>query len=76
MNPTGGESKTPFDASSGRLPLRILVDRTSVELFIGDGRYVHSHPVFPLPGDNRIRLYAHDATATFAGLTIHEIKVP
>lgn len=75
VNPTGGESKTPFDASSGRLPLRILVDRTSVELFIGDGRYVHSHRVFPLPGDNRIRLYAHDATATFAGLTIREIRV-
>lgn len=75
MNPTGGESQTPFDAAARRLELRILVDRTSVELFVGDGRYVHSHRVFPLPRDNRIRLYAHDGGATFRELTIREIRV-
>lgn len=74
-NPTGGESQTPFDASSRRLKLRILVDRTSVELFVGDGRHVHSHRVFPLPGDDCIQLYAYDGGATFRDLTIREIKV-
>ncbi|MFT4217324.1 MAG: glycoside hydrolase family 32 protein [Micropruina sp.] len=75
MNPTGGESQTPFDASARQLALRILVDRTSVELFVGDGRYVHSHRVFPLPGDDRIRLYAYDGGATFRNLTIREIRL-
>ncbi|MEV4989856.1 glycoside hydrolase family 32 protein [Pseudarthrobacter sp. LMD1-1-1.1] len=74
INPTGGESQTPIDPSAGRLTLRILVDRTSVELFVGDGRVVHSHRVFPLDGDNGIRLYAHEGTATFGNLTINEIS--
>ncbi|MGC5170034.1 glycoside hydrolase family 32 protein [Microbacterium sp. DT81.1] len=73
INPTGGESQTPIDPSTGRLVVRILVDRTSVELFIGDGRVVHSHRVFPLEGDDRIRLYAHEGEAVFRGLTIREL---
>ena len=76
INPTGGESQTPIDPSTGRLSIRILVDRTSVELFVGDGRVVHSHRVFPLEGDNRIRLYAHEGEATFRGLTIRELSIP
>lgn len=76
INPTGGESQTPVDPSTGRLMIRILVDRTSVELFVGDGRVVHSHRVFPLEGDDRIRLYAHEGQATFRGLTIRELSVP
>ncbi|MDQ0144621.1 MULTISPECIES: glycoside hydrolase family 32 protein [Pseudarthrobacter] len=74
INPTGGESQTPIDPSAGRLTLRLLVDRTSVEMFVGDGRVVHSHRVFPLEGDNNIRLYANDGTATFSDLTINEIN--
>jgi len=73
-NPTGGESQTPIDPSVGRLALRVLVDRTSVELFVGDGKVVHSHRVFPLQGDDHIRLYAHEGTATFRGLTVRELK--
>ncbi|WP_404430859.1 glycoside hydrolase family 32 protein [Microbacterium lacus] len=75
INPTGGESQTPIDPSSGRLTVRILVDRTSVELFVGDGRVVHSHRVFPLEGDDRIRLYANEGQATFRGLAIREMSV-
>lgn len=74
INPTGGESQTPVDPSAGRLTLRVLVDSTSVEMFVGDGRVVHSHRVFPLEGDNGIRLYAHEGTATFRNLTINEIN--
>ena len=75
INPTGGEVADPGrPPSAGRLTIRILVDRTSVELFVGDGRVVHSHRVFPLEGDDRIRLYAHEGQATFRGLTINEIN--
>ncbi|MDI2035603.1 glycoside hydrolase family 32 protein [Paenarthrobacter nitroguajacolicus] len=75
INPTAGETQTPVDPGSGRLALRILVDRTSVEMFVGDGRVVHSHRVFPLEGDNGIRLYADEGTATFGNLQINEISV-
>lgn len=75
INPTGGESQTPIDPSTGKLKVRILVDRNSVELFVGDGTIVHSHRVFPLEGDNGIRLYSNDGRATFKGLTIREITM-
>lgn len=74
INPTGGESQTPIDPSVGTLTLRILVDRTSVEMFLGDGRVVHSHRVFPLEGDNRIRLYSYEGTTLFRDLTIRELR--
>jgi levanbiose-producing levanase len=75
INPTAGESQSPLDPSSGTLPIRLLVDRTSVELFLGDGRNVHSHRVFPLAGDDGIRLFANDGSARFRGLTIREIAL-
>lgn len=75
INPTGGESQTPVDPASGRLAIRLLVDRTSVELFVGDGTVVHSHRVFPLESDDGIRLYANDGRATFGDLTVREIAV-
>jgi len=75
INPTGGESQAPIDPSTGRLAIRVLVDRTSVELFVGDGTVVHSHRVFPLEGDDGIRLYANDGDATFRGLTVRELRV-
>lgn len=75
INPTGGESQTPVDPGAGRLRMRLLVDRTSVELFLDDGRTVHSHRVFPLHGDDGIRLYAHEGAVTFRGLSIREIAV-
>lgn len=75
INPCGGESQMEIDPSSGAVLIRILVDRTSVEFFVGDGRVVHSHRVFPLEQDSYIRAYAHDGQATFKDLTIREIKV-
>ncbi|MFT3889625.1 MAG: GH32 C-terminal domain-containing protein [Arachnia sp.] len=72
--PGPDESKTPFDTSSRRVKLRILVDNTSVELFVGDGRHVHSHRVFSAPADTGIRLYGHDGGATFRDLVIRELK--
>jgi levanbiose-producing levanase len=75
FNPTGGESQTPVDPNGGRLRVRVLVDRTSVEYFVGDGRVVHSHRVFPLGSDDGIRLFSHDGPATFENLTIHELAV-
>jgi levanbiose-producing levanase len=76
FNPgVGGESKTPVDPDAGRLRVRLLVDHTSVELFLDDGRTVHSHRVFPLATDNRIRLFAHGGAARFEDLTVRELAV-
>ncbi|MFF5468122.1 glycoside hydrolase family 32 protein [Streptomyces achromogenes] len=66
------ETRTPVPADSGRLAVRILVDRTTIEVFLGDGRYVHTHQAFGLPGDNVVALYASGGPAVFGGLEIVE----
>jgi levanbiose-producing levanase len=66
------ESRSPFDPAAGAVRLRIFVDRTSVEVFFDDGRYVHSHEVFPPPEDTGITLYTLGGAATFGAVTIRE----
>lgn len=73
INPGGGISHTPLDPEKSNLRLRFLVDHTSVELFVYDGRYVHSHRVFPLPSDDGIRFFVTGGTAVFTDITVHEI---
>ncbi|WP_229383475.1 glycoside hydrolase family 32 protein [Microbacterium allomyrinae] len=76
VNPTRGRTQAPLDTSAGRVAIRLLVDRTSVELFVGNGRSAQSHRVFPLAGDAGIRLFARGATAVFREVTIRELSVP
>ncbi len=66
------ESHTPFDPAAGQVRLRVLVDRTSVEVFFDDGHYVHSHEVFPPPEDTGIALYTLGGAASFSAVTIRE----
>ncbi len=66
------ESRTPRDGAAGTVRLRILVDRTTIELFVDDGRFVHSSQVFAPPGDEGIALYTSDGAATFHDLSITE----
>lgn len=69
---TRGESHAPWDPAKTSAHLRILVDRTTIEVFVDDGRYVHSSEVFADPADTGINLYATGGSATFANTTITE----
>ncbi|MGW2647284.1 glycoside hydrolase family 32 protein [Streptomyces sp. NPDC001393] len=69
------ESRTPFDPGAGRVKLRILVDRTSVEMFVDDGRYVHSSEVFPYLVDDRLALFTAGGTAVFRNTVVREFAV-
>jgi len=69
------ESRTPFDLSARMVRLRILVDRTSVEMFVGDGRYVHSTEAFPDPSDTELALFTIDGQAVFRNTVIREFIV-
>ncbi|WP_308289101.1 glycoside hydrolase family 32 protein [Microbacterium trichothecenolyticum] len=66
------ESRTPFDGGADTVHLRILVDRTTVEVFVDDGRFVHSSQVFAPPGDQGVALYSSGGPAVFHDLTITE----
>ncbi|MBO1330045.1 glycoside hydrolase family 32 protein [Streptomyces sp. VRA16 Mangrove soil] len=66
------ETHTPVAADAGKLAVRILVDRTTVEVFLGDGRHVHTHQAFGLPGDDVVALYASGGPAVFGDVEIVE----
>lgn len=66
------ESRTPFASDASTVRLRILVDRTTVEVFIDDGRYTHSSQVFAPAEDIGLALYTAGGAATFSDLTITE----
>ena len=53
-----GIPTSPLAARRGEIELRILVDRSSVEVFADDGRRVITDQVFPSPGSDGVRLFA------------------
>ncbi|MEV7890102.1 glycoside hydrolase family 32 protein [Streptomyces sp. NPDC002817] len=69
------ESHSPFDPGARTVKLRILVDRTSVEMFVDDGRYVHSSEVFPYLIDTGLALFTIGGTAVFRDVLIREFAV-
>ena len=67
------ESRTPFDPAARTVRLTVLVDRTSVEVFVDDGRYTHTSQVFANPADAGVALYSDGGAADFSDVTITEL---
>lgn len=68
------ESKAPFDTEKKQAHLTILVDKTSVEVFVDDGKAVHSNVVFPHPQDQAISLFAEGGSAEFDNISIKRLS--
>jgi levanase len=64
------ESKAPFDVKKKSVHLKILVDKTSVEVFIDDGEIVYSNLVFPELNEQGITIYSEGGTAIFENIVI------
>lgn len=60
--------------TNGRIKLRILVDRASVELFANDGEWVLPCCFVPKPEDQSIALFALGGRARVLDLRIHRVK--
>ena len=65
--------KIPAPAPEGRLQLRLLVDRTSLELFFPPGRVSASFCFLPKPRDAPLELSVQGGGATVSSLAIHEL---
>lgn len=63
-----GRHSGPFAVESGLVRLRILVDRSSVEVFGGDGRTVISDRIFPRPTSRGVALFAEGGSAELVSL--------
>lgn len=64
------ESKAPFDAGKKQAHLTILIDKTTVEVFVDGGKVVHSNLVFPQSQDQGIGLFAEGGSAEFDNIYI------
>jgi sucrose-6-phosphate hydrolase SacC (GH32 family) len=70
----GEESVAITPPASGHLGLRILVDRTSVEVFANDGEWIMPSCFVPKPEDQSLALFATGGRARVLNLRIHRVK--
>lgn len=66
------ESRAPFNAGSKKVHLKILVDKTSIEVFVDDGSVVFSSVIFPDLNDKGITLFTDGGKAVFDNLVIRQ----
>ena len=69
-----GRHSARLHPSDGRVNLRILVDRSVVEVFAGDGRVAITDRVFPKPTSTGLSLYAEGGEARVARLRAWRIR--
>ena len=63
----------PVALDNGRISLRLLVDRTSAELFSADGRLSMSCCFLPEPADVPVEVFATDGTVSVEHFILHEL---
>lgn len=68
------ESQAPFHPANNKAHLKILVDKTSIEVYVDDGSVVFSNLIFPERNDLGITLFAEGGTAVFSNLVIKHFK--
>lgn len=68
----GREAKV--DAAGGRLALRILVDRTSMEVFADDGKVSMSSCFLPDPEKPGLELSSDGGSPKILSMTVYELK--
>lgn len=64
----------PLAPVEGRLRLRILVDRTTVEVYANDGRVCMSFCWLPKPGPRKLAWFAAGGATKLVSLRVHELK--
>lgn len=64
------ESRAPFDPSKKKVHLKILVDKTSIEVFVDDGKVAYSSEVFPNLNDKGITLFSIGGKSIFENVEI------
>lgn len=57
-----GVQRAPLRAENGKVTLRILVDRSSVEVFGGNGEAVITDQIFPGPDSQGVRVFAENGS--------------
>jgi len=67
-------TRVTLKAGDGRIKLRMLVDRTSIEWFRDDGRESHAFCYLPAPGSQPLELYAKGGAARIVSLVVRQLR--
>ncbi len=65
---------TPLPPENGKVRLRLLVDRSSIELFGNDGKVSMTSCFLPPPGSTEFTLFSEGASVQVSSLVIHSLK--
>lgn len=64
----------PTHETDGKFSLRIFVDRSSIELFEKDGRFVMTNLVFPTTPYTTLSLSSNGGNAKVTNLKVYSLK--
>ena len=65
----------PLESERGKIKLRLLIDRVSIEIFANDGRvYMPMCNVLPKKDDRSVTVYAKGGDARLVSMTVHTLK--
>ncbi|MDE6170819.1 MAG: GH32 C-terminal domain-containing protein, partial [Duncaniella sp.] len=65
---------TPTHETSGKISLRIFVDRSSIEVFGDDGRFVMTNLVFPTSPYSTLSVASNGSGARISNLRIYSLR--
>jgi sucrose-6-phosphate hydrolase SacC (GH32 family) len=69
-----GRSKADLKPIDGKIRLRILVDRVSIEVFANDGRVYMPMRAIPQPDERGLEVFTKGGGTEINSLTVHELK--
>lgn len=69
-----GRHEAPARVIDGQISLQILVDRSSIEVFINDGESVISDRIFPTSNRPTIEVFAGDGSGKVSDMTVYRLK--
>jgi fructan beta-fructosidase len=67
-------NEAPLDTPDGCLALRILVDRTSLEVFADDGKVVMTSCFLPDPRSTGLAMFSRGGNPRILSMTAHELE--
>ena len=69
-----GIETVQINTATEKIKVRILIDKSLVELFINDGEYVITDQVFPKHTGGGIELFSKNGKAIFSGINIKKVS--
>ncbi len=66
--------EAPLEPENGRIKIRVLVDRTTLEVFGNEGRVSLTSCFLPRARDKGLEVFAHGGTTQIVSLTAHKLR--